>query len=137
MPELFYGVPDEAAMADASLRPTDRRWVQASASCATVDYADCKDKDALNGCDCLHAHAAPYRISDSDVGSIESMIPGTYKVPLGITNAYCGYIVPAPDFNTYVSVLTEDGDHYEETNSCSKDFGNLIQDAWLALEAGQ
>ncbi len=137
MPELFYGVPDEAAMADASLRPTDRRWVQASDSCATVDYADCKDKDALNGCDCLHAHAAPYRISDNGVGSIESMIPGTYKVPLGITNAYCGYIVPAPDFNTYVSVLTDDGDHYEETNSCSKDFGNLIQDAWLALEAGQ
>lgn len=134
LPELFYGVPDEPAMDDAALRPTDRRWVQAPAACADVDYAECTTTSNVGDCDCLHAHAAPYRLSDTGAGSIADLIPGTYKVPLGITNAYCGYIVPAPDFNTYVSVLTPDnGDHYEETNSCSKDFAPLLQDAWLAL----
>ncbi len=135
MPELFYGVPDEPAMADAALRPTDRRWVQASDACATTDYADCVDEETVGDCDCLHHHATPYRISDAGAATIESMIPGTYKVPMGITNAYCGYIVPAPDFNTHVSILTEDGDHYEETNSCSKDFAPIIQDAWTQLES--
>lgn len=134
LPELFYGVPDEPAMQDAALRPTDRRWVQAPEGCADVDYADCTTTAQVGDCDCLHAHAAPYRLSDTGASSISDLIPGTYKVPLGITNAYCGYIVPAPDFNTYVSVLTPDnGDHYEETNSCSKDFAPLLQDAWLAL----
>lgn len=133
MPELFYGVPDEPAMADAALRPTDRRWVQASDACATVDFADCVDEEVVGDCDCLHHHATPYRISDQGSGSIESLIPGTYKVPLGITNAYCGYIVPGPDFSTFVSIFTEDGDHYEETNSCSKDFAPLLEDAWLQL----
>ncbi len=135
MPELFYGVPDEPAMQDASLRPTDKRWVQASDACATTDYADCVDTYQVGDCDCLYHHATPYRISDDGTGSIESMLPGTYKVPLGITNAYCGYIVPEPDFNTYVSVFTDNGDHYEETNSCSKDFATIIQDAWMTLES--
>lgn len=135
MPELFYGVPEEPAMDDAALRPTDRRWVQASDACATTDFADCVDEKTVGECDCLHHHATPYRISDAGAGTIESLMPGTYKVPIGIANAYCGYIVPQPDFNTYVSVLTEDGDHYEETNSCSKDFATLIQDTWLALAA--
>lgn len=137
MPELFYGVPDEAAMDDAALRPTDRRWVQASDTCATVDFADCVEHENLDECGCLHHHATPYRISDAGADTIEAMIPGTYKIPLGIANAYCGYIVPGPDFSTFVSIFTEDGDHYEETNSCSKDFAPLLQDAWLTLTSTQ
>lgn len=133
-PELFYGVPKEAAMTDASLRATDRRWVQWDPDCNDVDYADCKDQATPVGdCDCLQDHVTPYRISDNDSLPIRDMLPGTYKQPIGLTNAYCGYIVPFPDFNTGVSVLTEDGDHYEETNSCSKDFGTIVLDAWLNL----
>jgi hypothetical protein len=30
-------------------------------------------------------------------------------------------------------VLTDDGDHYEETNSCSVSFGDLVLDAFLEL----
>ncbi len=135
MPELFWGVPDEAAMADAAQRVTDRRWVQFDPDCADVPFEDCKDTDGSVGeCDCLQHHAAPYRISDDGYGTIESMLPGTYKAPVGITNAYCGYIVPEPDYNTYVSVLTDDGDHYEETNSCSQSFAPLVLGAFAALQ---
>lgn len=148
-PELFWGVPDEAAMTDASARSTDRRWVQVDADCASIDWdKECKDSDfvttgddcdgpegsACDGvCDCLQAHAAPYRISDDHPTPIVDLLPGTYKAPLGITNAYCGYIVPGPDFNTYVTVTTDNGDHYEETNSCSGSFGDLVLGAFSAL----
>jgi hypothetical protein len=134
MPELFWGVPEEDAMVDASLRPTDRRWVQFDPDCATVPYEDCKDTDDMVGeCDCLHHHAVPYRYTDDGYDTIEEMLPGTYKAPMGITNAYCGYIVPEPDYNTYVSVLTDDGDHYEETNSCSGSFGPLVLEAFASM----
>lgn len=135
-PELFYGVPDEPAMVDASLRPGDRRWVQFDADCAAVAWEECVSRETLGDCDCLKHHAAPYRISDAHPVPIAELLPGTYAVPLGITNAYCGYIVPTPDFSTYVSVLTEDGDHYEETNSCSQSFGDLVLDAFVQLNGG-
>ncbi|MBM4366570.1 MAG: hypothetical protein FJ102_10160 [Deltaproteobacteria bacterium] len=137
-PELFYGVPDEPAMADSTLRQGDKRWVQGDPDCAGIDWgSECVDTDEVDGngctdsgcdgkCDCLNHHAEPYRASDEHPRTIAEMLPGTYKAPLGITNAYCGYIVPTPDFSTYVSVLTDDGDHYEETNSCSQSFGDLV-----------
>jgi hypothetical protein len=135
LPELFWGVPDEPAMVDAALREGDRRWVQTDPDCAGVDYEDCRDTDAVGNCDCLHDHVAPYTIgTDPDQKTIAEMLPGTWKAPIGIANAYCGYIVPGPDFNTYVSVLTEDGDHYEETNSCGKDTAPLLLQAFGALE---
>lgn len=133
-PELFYGVPDEAAMTDATARAGDRRWVQWDADCAAVPWSECQDEtDEVDGCDCLHDHATPYEIGEVP---IMDMLPGTYKQPIGITNAYCGYIVPTPDYNAGVSVLTDDGDHYEETNSCSKDFAGLVQGALLSLTGG-
>lgn len=133
-PELFYGVPDEPAMADRTARVGDRRWVQWDADCNDVDEATClASTGSVGDCDCLKYHTAPYRISDTQPTPIVDLLPGTYKQPLGITNAYCGYIVPAPDFNTEVSVLTEDGDHYEETNSCSVSFAEIVLDAFVQL----
>jgi hypothetical protein len=133
-PELFWGVPDEPAMSDESLRASDRRWKQQDADCVGLDYADCKDVAAIGECDCLHYHAVPYRISDdSSVTALIDMLPGTFKAPLGIANGYCGYIVPEPDFSNYASQLTEDGDHYEETNSCAGNFATLIQEAYIGL----
>lgn len=137
MPELFYGVPDEPAMTTASARVGDRRWVQWDPDCNTVEFADCKaNVGSVGECDCLKDHVTPYHITDSGTAPIADLLPGTYKQPIGITNAYCGYIVPVPDFNTGVSVLTEDGDHYEETNSCTASFGDLVLDAYLQLTAG-
>ncbi|MDP2312235.1 MAG: hypothetical protein Q8P41_04965 [Pseudomonadota bacterium] len=135
MPELFWGVPEEDAMADASLRTADRRWVQFDADCADVPFEDCKDTaGSVGDCDCLKHHATPYRVTDdAALTTIEAMLPGTYKAPIGVANAYCGYIVPEPDYNTYVSVLTDDGDHYEETNSCSGSFAPLVLNAFAAL----
>lgn len=144
-PELFWGVPDEPAMADSTLREGDPRWVQVDPDCAGVDWgAVCVDTDEVAGngctdagcdgtCDCLRHHAEPYRTSDNFPRSIAEMLPGSYKAPLGITNAYCGYIVPTPDFSTYVSVLTDDGDHYEETNACSQSFGDLVMAAFAEM----
>lgn len=148
VPELFWGVPDEPAMVDDALRQDDRRWVQEDPECIGVPYESCRDTDHVNVedcdgvegtvcdgvCDCLHTHVAPYVISsDPNVLPIVDMLPGTFKAPIGIANAYCGYIVPEPDFSTYVSVLTEDGDHYEETNSCSRNFAPLVQKAFQEL----
>jgi len=133
-PELFYGVPDEASMADGSARAGERRWVQWDADCAGVDDAECMDNTGSVGdCNCLQYHTVPYRISDTSPTPIVELLPGTFRQPVGIANAYCGYIVPTPDFNTAVSVLTDDGDHYEETNSCSSSFGDLILDAYVKL----
>lgn len=136
-PELFWGVPDDPAMEDASLRQGDKRWVQVDPDCATIDWTtQCKDATLVNStctdegcdgeCDCLHSHVAPYVLDDDDATPIVDLLPGTYKAPMGITNGYCGYIVPGPDFNTKASQLSEDGDHYEETNSCSKSFGPTV-----------
>ncbi len=137
MPELFWGVPDEPAMEDAALRSTDRRWVQYDADCATVDYEECRDRAQLNDCDCLQNHVAPY-VARADGGpTIEALLPGTFKAPIGIANGYCGYIVPDADFNTYVSVLTDNGDHYEETNSCSRSLAPLLFEAFEALQASR
>jgi hypothetical protein len=72
-------------------------------------------------------------VSDTHPTPIADLLPGTYKVPVGITNAYCGYIVPGPDFNTHVNVTNEQGDHYEETNSCSAGFGDLVLGAFVEL----
>lgn len=135
-PELFWGVPDEAAMADAALRPTDRRWKQANDACADVDYADCKDVETVGDCDCLSHHATPYRVSDEGVPPLADLLTGSYKAVIGIANGYCGYIVPPPDFSNYVSILTDNGDHYEETNACSPKFGNQVQDAFVELLGG-
>lgn len=133
MPEIFWGVPDEPAMADAALRDGDPRWVQSDPDCAQVDWETCRNEVAVGDCDCLHHHAAPYTISADGAPPVADLLPGTFKAPIGIANAYCGYIVPEPDFSTYVSVLTEDGDHYEETNSCSRQFAPILQDAYRAL----
>ncbi len=133
-PELFYGVPDEPAMASTTDRAADRRWVQWDPDCADVDDATClASAGSVGDCDCLQYHTAPYRISDTQPTPIADLLPGTYKQPIGIVNGYCGYIVPEPDFNTETSVFTDDGDHYEETNSCTVGFGELVLDAFAKL----
>lgn len=133
-PELFFGVPDEPAMEDAALRVGDRRWPRMPAACTTTDFANCRDTPTYGECNCLDHHATPYRVSDDGYPPIVDMLPGTYRVPIGITNAYCGYIVPEPDFNTDVSALSDsDGDHYEETNSCSVSFAPIVQEAFSQL----
>ncbi len=146
-PELFDGVPDEPAMTDASLRAGDRRWVQSDPDCAGVDFGtQCRDRATLNVndcdgsggicdgvCDCTQHHATPYTVGPADEAPIADLLPGRFKAPVGIVNGYCGYVVPDPDFSTYVSVVTDNGDHYEETNSCSRSFATLVLDAYADM----
>ncbi len=133
LPELFWGVPDEPAMADASLRVADPRWDEHDADCDDVPWEQCIGAEAVGDCDCLYYHAEPYVITDDGTPPIDQMLPGTYRAAVGITNGYCGYIVPGPDFNTFVSQLTNDGDHYEETNSCTPAFAPLVLDAYRSI----
>ncbi len=140
-PELFWGVPDEPAMDDAALRPDDRRWPQADPTCASVDYdSACRDRDTVTvqgvTCDCLRHHATPYVLSEDSAPPLDARLPGRFRAPVGIANGYCGYVVPEPDFSTYASVLGDNGDHYEETNACSRWFAPLLFDAYDALLAG-
>ncbi len=134
VPELFWGVPDEPAMADASLRHGDPRWHEQDPDCDDIPFEQCRDTNEVGDCDCLSIHALPYRISDDpDLLPIRDLLPGQYVAPVGIVNGYCGYIVPGPDFNRWVSPLTDLGDHYEESNSCTSDFAPLVQEAWRKL----
>ena len=48
-----------------------------------------------------------------------------------MTSDYLSYPVPEPDFNR-VSLLTDDGDHYEDTVSPAHGFATRIQEAQLA-----
>jgi hypothetical protein len=57
-----------------------------------------------------------------------------YRAVLGMTDNYLSYIVPEPDFNTAVSLLGEDGDHYEDTVSPSSHFGDAVQRAQMRID---
>jgi hypothetical protein len=47
---------------------------------------------------------------------------------------YLSYIIPEPDFNRDVTLLSpSDGDHYEDTVSPASGFATKIQDAQLAI----
>ena len=143
-PELFDGVPDEPAMVDARLRPDDRRWVQADPDCGEVDFGtQCRDRETLlvpdcdgdgaacdGVCVCTQHHATPYTVGPSGERPIAELLPGRFKATVGIVNGYCGYVVPDPDFSTYVSVLTDNGDHYEETNACTRSFAGMVLGAY-------
>ena len=52
-----------------------------------------------------------------------------------MTDDYLSYIIPEPDFNTEVSLLTDDGDHYEDTVSPARGPATRIQEAQLELDA--
>jgi hypothetical protein len=141
LPELAWGLPTDdpqwvTESADPSARgPESTYFPQHDPDCDAVPYEDCRTTLAIGDCDCLHVHAVPYRLSDQDRQPILDHLPTKYRAILGMTDSYFSYIIPEPDFNTAVSLFTDDGDHYEDTVSAACVFAERVLDAHDALDA--
>lgn len=142
LPELAWGLPDDAVFAaesaDPALRSDGTYFHQADPDCvAELDsYEECRYTLSVGACDCLSMHTWPYRLSD-DPGHAPLLehLDTKHRAMLGMTDTYFGYIIPEPDFNRYVSLFTNDGDHYEDTVSGASVFGDRVLRAHEALDA--
>ncbi len=141
LPELAWGFPDSDPQwvleaADPTARGAGATYFpQHDADCNTLDYADCQDTDEIGECECLEVHAWPYTLShDETVPPLLDMLDTEYRAVIGAADNYMSYIVPEPDFNRDVTLLSPtDGDHYEDTVSPTSLFGTKIQEAQLRI----
>ena len=144
LPELAWGFPeddprwqDEVATLTARGRDAGARYfVQHRRECDDVDYAECRlSTDPVGDCDCLRMHASPYRLSDSDLPPILSHHDTRYRAAISMADNYLSYIIPEPDMNLEVSLLSldGDGDHYEDTVSPSAQFGTRVLEAHVRM----
>ena len=120
----------------AARGPDSAYFPQHDADCNEVEWSDCNDTTEFGDCDCLAIHAWPYTLNpDPAVPPLLDSLDTDYRAVLGMLDTYAGYIVPQPDFNTHVSLLTEDGDHYEDTVSMSYLFGTKLQEGQARIDA--
>ncbi|MCO4747775.1 MAG: neutral/alkaline non-lysosomal ceramidase N-terminal domain-containing protein [Proteobacteria bacterium] len=143
LPEVAWGFPDEDPQwaiesADPTMRgPGSTYFPQHDADCNDLDFAaDCSDATEVGDCNCLSVHVWPYAYAaDPDMPPLLDMLDTEYKAVLGMTDNYMSYIIPEPDFNTRVSLLSDnDGDHYEDTVSPSSKFATRLQEAQAGME---
>jgi hypothetical protein len=145
LPELAWGLPVDdprwlAEVDDPTARgATAVYFPQHDPNCNDVEYVDCQPVMAIDDCDCTHVHAWPYVLSHeaSQKPLLDAWDPAAarYRAVLGMTDNYLSYIVPEPDFNTAVSLLTDDGDHYEDTVSPTHVFATRVQEAQARIDA--
>lgn len=141
LPEIAWGFPDEDPQwaresEDPALRGPDSRYFpQHDADCNTLSYDDCRDETEVGDCDCLKVHVWPYVYSaDPDMPPLLDLLDTEYRAVLGMTDNYMSYIIPEPDFNTAVSLLSDnDGDHYEDTVCPSAKFATGLQEAQAGM----
>ncbi len=144
LPELAYGLPDDPVFAAESADPARRGegatyFPQSDPDCLVeIDsYDDCVYTDSVGDCDCLSMHAWPYRLSDEPGHEpLLDHLDTEYRAILGMTDSYFSYVIPEPDFNRYVSLFTDDGDHYEDTVSGAAVFGDRVLEAHEVIDAG-
>lgn len=141
-PEIAWGLPEddprwvEEATDPEARGPQAPYFPQHDVNCNGIEWTECTATTAVGDCDCLDIHAWPYTLShDPSVEPLLDLLDTEYRAVLGMLDNYGGYIVPEPDFNTHVSLLTDDGDHYEDTVSMSWLFGTRLQQAQLAIDA--
>jgi hypothetical protein len=146
LPELGWGFPDMDPRWQDEVATPENRGMAAGAvyfpqhdpNCNDVDYSVCQLEMTVDDCDCLHAHVWPYRISYDDAQQpLLNAWEGTgvtYRAIIGMSDNYLSYIIPEPDFNSSVSLLTDDGDHYEDTVSPAHDFGTRVQEAQKRID---
>ncbi len=144
LPELAWGFPTDDPQwvleeTDPTARgPGARYFIQHDHDCDTLDYSDCAvTDDAIGDCECLDVHAWPYTLNDDpSVPPLLDLLDSPYRAVFGATDNYMSYIIPEPDFNTEVSLLSldGDGDHYEDTVSPSPVFATEIQAAQLRID---
>ncbi len=137
LPELAWGLPEDdprwmEEVGTTTARGQDagaRYFVQHRRECDTVDYADCRETTgSIDGCDCLRMHAVPYRLSDEQLPPILSHHDTPYVAAISMADNYLSYIIPEPDVNLDVSLLSleGDGDHYEDTVTPSAQFATRV-----------
>jgi hypothetical protein len=141
LPELAWGLPAGDADWDAEVDDPAARgggsvyFPQHDPDCNALEYSDCVDELSLGECDCLKVHAWPYELNpDPAVPPMLDLLDTEYRAVLGMTGDYVSYIIPEPDFNTRASMLTDDGDHYEETVSPAHNFATRIQEGQLRID---
>ncbi len=141
-PEIAWGFPEGDARWLAEVDDPSARgdqgiyFPQHDHDCDGLEWEQCTDTDAVDACDCLDVHAWPYALSyDASTPPLLDLLDTEYRAVLGMADNYLSYIVPEPDFNTSISLLTDDGDHYEDTVSPASSFGTRVQEAQLELDA--
>jgi hypothetical protein len=141
-PEIAWGLPaDDSRWLDEVDDPTTRGpesayFPQHDSDCNELEWSECTDTTEVGDCDCLAIHAWPYALNpDPTVAPLLDSLDTDYRAVLGMLDTYAGYIVPQPDFNTHISLLTEDGDHYEDTVSMSYLFGTKLQEGQARIDA--
>ncbi|GDX80709.1 hypothetical protein LBMAG42_25200 [Deltaproteobacteria bacterium] len=136
LPELFYGVPDEPALASAAARFGDPRFPHHPVECDGADWGVCREEPTDGLCPCEQMHAAPYTISyDAAVPPLAETLPGPYRAVIGLTNGYIGYVIPEPDYSSFTNAITGiEGNHSEEWYSAGYQMAPAIQAGWMALE---
>lgn len=143
LPELAWGFPEEdpqwlAEVGDPTARGDGALYFpQHDHDCDDLDYALCTQELAIGECSCLSVHAWPYVLSpDPAEVPLLSRLGTEYTAVLGMADDYLSYIIPEPDFNTQVSLLSDsDGDHYEDTVSPAASFATSIQQAQARIDA--
>jgi hypothetical protein len=143
LPELARGFPEHdpqwlAEVDDPTARGAGAVYFsQHDHDCDALDYAQCQDELSIGDCDCLKVHAWPYVLSaDPAEVPLLSRLDTEYTAILGMADDYISYIIPEPDFNSKVSLLSDsDGDHYEDTVSPAASFATSIQQAQARIDA--
>lgn len=133
-PEYFWGLPEDSRFRGeaeaASLRGWERDaayFPQHDADCDEVPFELCRTRTSPAGdCDCLDMHAVPYQVEQPEGLPMVDLLDGEYRFAVSMGGNYIGYIVPHPDFNSAVSLLTDDGDHYEDTVCASGRHGEIL-----------
>ena len=141
LPELAWGLPDDAQWLAEVDDPTARGggslyFPQHDHACDTVDFDEqCTTSVSAGDCDCLQAHAWPYRLADDpSLKPILSHMGTKYVAAISMTDNYLSYIIPEPDVNSGVSLLSDrDGDHYEDTVTPGSAFGTRVLRAHQAI----
>jgi hypothetical protein len=142
LPELAWGLPTDdpvwvAEAADPTKRGPDSRYFpQHQRACDTVTMDECRDAAEVRGCDCLSLHEWPYTIGHGPESTpVLDDLDTKYKAAISMTSTYLSYVLPEPDVNHQVSLLSEDdGDHYEDTVTPAYDFGSIYQRTWRRLQ---
>jgi hypothetical protein len=141
LPELAWGFPEDPQFELERADPTARGgeglyFRQHDHDCDELDWTYCTEDLAIGDCDCLSTHAWPYDLAPTARAPMLESFDTPYVAAMSMANDYLSYIVPEPDFNRQVSLLSDDdGDHYEDTVSPSSSFATSILEAQERLAA--
>ncbi len=140
VPELSWGLPQgdpvwDVEAADPTARgPGSTYFPQHDHDCDTLGWAACRDVMEVGDCDCLSVQAWPYTVGDDPLDRpVLTDLDDEFKAAMSMTSTYLSYILPATTTNTAVSLLTDDGDHYEDTVTPAHDFGRIYLRTWRRL----